>query len=635
MEQKKLWLGIGILLAIVVVIVVVIAVARPTKEDSTEGASTFDSAEGTSEVSSDGEDTIMPVDAGIYVERVDDLSEDFINGVDISSYLALSNSGVKFYDFEGNELDDQGFFDLLADCGINYVRIRVWNNPYDESGNGYGGGNNDLATAVQLGQWATSAGMKVMIDFHYSDFWADPAKQRAPKEWENYSVEEKAAALEAFTRESLLTLLDADVDVGMVQIGNETNGKVCGESDWNNMNLLFGAGSGAVRSVAEERDQEILVVLHFADPETEGRYADYAAKLAAGNVDYDIFASSYYPYWHGSIDNLQSVLGQIASTYDKKVMVAETAWNYTYADGDGQGNTIGADTRGIDREYDVSVQGQAMEIRTVIDAVAGIENGIGVFYWEPAWIPVQVYDPETDNSAQILAQNQEIWEREGSGWANACAGEYDAEAKEWYGGSAVDNQALFDFTGHPLESLKTFRYVRTGTNAAYVDNGEKPAPTQEGTVVSDADNLLSDPGFEEGDRSIWIISDETGSTDIEVNGTNNRSGSACLHFWNDKDFSYTVEQTISLEAGTYTFGGFLQGGDAGRDDVFELYVINGGETLTAEGGVTGWQNWSEIVVDGVVLKESGEITVGIRVEATAGAWGAWDDLYLCRQVAGD
>lgn len=309
-------------------------------------------------------------------------------------------------------------------------------------------------------------------------------------------------------------------------------------------------------------------------------------------------------------------------------MVAETSWTYTYADGDGHGNTIAADTKGIGMEYDVSVQGQAMELRTVVDAVAGMENGIGIFYWEPAWIPVQIYDMEADNRAEILAQNQEIWERDGSGWASSYAGGYDADAGEWYGGSAVDNQALFDFTGHPLESLKIFQYVKTGTNAAYVDNGEAAADTQEEGKFNDADNLLLNLGFEESDRSMWTISDETGSTDIEVKGTNNRSGDACLHFWNDKEFQYTVEQAISLEAGVYTFGGYLQGGDAGTNDVFELYVINGEEALTTGGSVTGWQNWSELIIDDIVLEESGEITVGIRVKASAGAWGAWDDLYL-------
>ena len=111
-----------------------------------------------------------PVDSDIYVERVPGVGSDFISGVDVSSYMAEKASGVKFYDFEGNELDDQGFFDFLHQCGVNYVRIRVWNYPYDDEDHSYGGGNCDLENAEKIGLLATNAGMRVLIDFHYSDF---------------------------------------------------------------------------------------------------------------------------------------------------------------------------------------------------------------------------------------------------------------------------------------------------------------------------------------------------------------------------------------------------------------------------------------------------------------------------------
>lgn len=405
---------------------------------------------------------LSPVEAGINVERVENLRKDFIGGVDISSYLALKNSGVKFYDYEGKELDDQGFFDLLAESGIDYVRIRVWNDPYDEEGHSYGGGNNDLDTAVKIGQWAANAGMKTLIDFHCSDFWADPGKQQVPKAWEGFSSEQKVEAVNQFVKESLKTLLDAGVDVGMVQIGNETNTQICGEATWDNICNFISAGSAAVRSVAKEKKKEIKVAVHFTNPETSGRYSSYAATLDKHNVDYDVFASSYYPFWHGSLENLQNVLTKVAETYGKEVMVAETSWCYTYEDGDGSGNTIGEGSLSSEY-YDISVQGQADELRAVIQTVANIPNGIGVFYWEPAWIPVQVYDSEADNAAQVLAQNREIWEQYGSGWASSYAGSYDpVDAGMWYGGSAVDNQALFDFYGHPLESLKIFDYVVSG-----------------------------------------------------------------------------------------------------------------------------------------------------------------------------
>ena len=113
-------------------------------------------------------------------QPIENLSENFILGMDVSSVLVEENSGVKYYNFEGEEQD---VFKTLSEAGINYIRLRVWNDPYDGEGHGYGGGNNDLATAISLGKRATDCGMKVYIDFHYSDFWADPGQQHVPKAW--------------------------------------------------------------------------------------------------------------------------------------------------------------------------------------------------------------------------------------------------------------------------------------------------------------------------------------------------------------------------------------------------------------------------------------------------------------------
>ena len=132
-----------------------------------------------------------PEESTIFVEPVDGISDDFYRGMDASAVLALENSGVKYYNFDGEEQD---VFMTLAQAGVNYIRLRVWNDPYDENGNGYGGGNNDVATAIALGQRATKYGMKVCIDFHYSDFWADPKKQFVPKAWEGMDIEEKSDA---------------------------------------------------------------------------------------------------------------------------------------------------------------------------------------------------------------------------------------------------------------------------------------------------------------------------------------------------------------------------------------------------------------------------------------------------------
>ncbi len=164
----------------------------------------------------------------------------------------------------------------------------------------------------------------------------------------------------------------------MVQVGNETNNGMCGETDMTSKCALYNKGSEAVRAV----DANILIALHFTNPENAGSYASIAEKLAANNVDYDVFASSYYTYWHGTMSNLTSVLKNIADTYGKKVMVAETSYAYTMQDGDGHENTIKNSATDLVSGYNATVQGQANVVRDVIQAVADIGSaGIGMFYW--------------------------------------------------------------------------------------------------------------------------------------------------------------------------------------------------------------------------------------------------------------
>ncbi len=358
-------------------------------------------------------------------------------GADISSLTSLINSGVTFSDESGRQQD---LCKILADNGFNHVRLRVWNEPYDEDGHGYGGGNCDIENAVVIGKQAKKYGLKVMLDFHYSDFWADPGKQKAPKQWAEYSLAEKEDAIYEFTYDSIGKLLDNGIDVSMVQIGNEINTGMCGEkSNAGKCRLLNAAGS-AVRQFAG-----IMVVVHFTNLEKSGLYSSFAKTLASNGVDYDIFATSYYPYWHGGLDSLKKVLTSIKKNYNKDVMVAEFGYPFTIADSDCFGNTINENTAGL--AYEVSVKGQTKAIQDIMTAMKQIK-AIGVFYWEPAWLAVgSSYD-----------DNKSKWEEFGSGWASSYAAEYDPDdAGKYYGGSSWDNQALFDSEGKVLESIKAFR----------------------------------------------------------------------------------------------------------------------------------------------------------------------------------
>lgn len=628
-----------------------------------------------------------PTQSDLYVAPVEGMSDSFIRGVDVSSYLAEIESGVVYKDFEGKELDQEGFFDLLAQSGVNCVRIRVWNDPYDKEGKSYGGGNNDINTAVVIGQLATKAGMQVCIDFHYSDFWADPGKQKSPKEWAHYTFENKQQAIYDFTQASMNTLLDADVNVTMVQIGNETNNGMAGEKDWTRITGLMVQGSKAIREVAKEREKEIQIAVHFTNPESAD-YAFYAETLKAAGVDYDIFASSYYPFWHGTLENLTEKLTMIADTYGKKVMVAETSYIYTDADGDGQGNSVSTSTGGIALDYDISIQGQANVVRNVMEAVTKVgDAGVGVFYWEPAWIPVQVYDAESADAAAILSENQKIWEEKGSGWAASFSAKYDpSDAGKYYGGSSWDNQALFDFEGNPMESLNIFKYVFAGTTAkeaivrvdtVYAESGigqvlQMPETVQalmnsnrlkaipvvwdeeavqaisgmeagvfevEGIATDEGVeypvrcnlevkkiNYIRNFGLEDADMSMWTID---GAGIGRITDNNMRTGEYSLKFWSADPVVYTVEQEITkIPAGKYELGAFLQGGDAGANAVFELYIQINGEEMKAPTKVTSWQQWENPIVTGIQIPEGAKVVVGVRADAAAGAWGAWDDFYL-------
>lgn len=388
----------------------------------------------------------------ISVQQVANLPEHFIMGMDASCVPALEKSGVTYYNHHGVAQD---VFQILSENGINYIRVRVWNDPYDANGNGYGGGNCDIDNAISIGKRATKYGMKLLVDFHYSDFWADPGKQAVPKAWEGLTPHQKRDALYKYTKACLQKLVDAGVDVGMVQIGNETNGVFCGEridadGGWARICALMNAGATAVRDICPGAP----VVLHFTNPEKAGRYEDYCQALASYQVDYDVFASSFYPYWHGSLDNLATVLSAVATKYGKKVMVAETSYAYTPADTDFYSNTIGSDSENA-ANFPFTVQGQANHIREVINTVANkTANGIGVFYWEGTWISV---------GGKSYEENAALWEKYGTGWASSYAAHYDPEdAGKWYGGCAVDNQALFDENGKALESLKVFALVRSG-----------------------------------------------------------------------------------------------------------------------------------------------------------------------------
>ena len=348
-------------------------------------------------------------DARIAVTKVNKLSSDFIMGMDISSMISELESGVVYRDYDGNELatlDDICRF--IKEQGINHIRVRVWNDPYDANGNGYGGGNNDVAKAKEFADACRNAGLKMLVDFHCADLWTDPGKQQEPKAWKGYTLEQKKEALNTYITESLNTIDPSKDVVDMVQVGNETTGGFIGETNVSNMCVLFSAGATGV----EMYNPDVKVVIHVESPH-KGTMVTWAKNLQDNNVDYDILATSYYPYWHGTLDNLKQQFETVKNTYCKDVMVAETSYAYTLEDSDGHANTvrIGNNDNGADTTEPFTEQGQATAIRNLINTV-NEAGGLGVYYWEPAWLTVGNTKGLTGDAynAQVK-ENQEKWEK--------------------------------------------------------------------------------------------------------------------------------------------------------------------------------------------------------------------------------
>ncbi|MCO7163972.1 glycosyl hydrolase 53 family protein [Anaerostipes hadrus] len=428
-----------------------------------------------------GDDTNVSVDPWIYggesglkdqkvtIKKVTGMSENAMRGMDISSYEALKNAGVKYYDNDGNE---ESLLKVLHDNGVNYIRIRIWNDPFNKDGETYGGGGNDVKTGLKIAKEATKYDMKILLDFHYSDFWTDPSVQLLPKAWKADENDETKMCdnIYQFTKETIQKFKEAGADVGMAQVGNElTNGgfgiylnrdagktydAVWGDKKKSTkINTYLKAGIKAVRETLPES----LVALHLETPNVK-KYQDIMNTWKRDKVDYDVLGSSYYPFWStwakANTPETLSKVQDLAASYGKLFAVLETGWANSLKDADGTGNTIGESAN--TSAYSVSPQGQVDELTDLYKTVMSKGNGLGAFYWEGAWIPVRA-------GQTYWKYNKEQADKYGTGWASAGAKDYFVAQKLYYngqpawGGCSWDNITLFDFNGHPLQSLRFYK----------------------------------------------------------------------------------------------------------------------------------------------------------------------------------
>jgi arabinogalactan endo-1,4-beta-galactosidase len=600
---------------------------------------------------------------GIHVNPIDGLSPDFIMGADVSMLKQIEISGGKYY-INGVEED---CLKILKDHGVNWIRLRIWNYPTDVNGEDLGGGNNDLEKTVEIAVRAKAISLKFLLDFHYSDWWADPATQNKPKAWEGLDSEELKQAVYDYTAKVIQRLVEAGVMPDMVQIGNEINGGMIwpdgktwkqGSEEiggYDGLADLLKMGIQAVRDNDPNNDnprKRAKIIIHLANGGDNDLYRSVFDELTERNVDFDVIGLSYYSYWHGTLEQFKSNMNDISERYKKDVVVAETAYAFTLEDADGLGNLFGENEQNTGG-YKATVQGQATAMRDVMEAVAQVSNGrgLGIFYWEPDWIAV-----------------------EGAGWKT---GE----------GNAWENQAMFDFNGNALPSLNVFNLVKpkhgnvfipatitevypteikiplgetpelpTTVKAVYSDDSVKnvavtwnafdPARLEEagnftlnGTVegtdikaianitVGSEKNYIENPGFETGDFTPWTVAGSIDSVDISNEAANVHQGTYALHYWLDGPFAFTVSQTITgLENGTYTLSAWIQGG--GGEETLQLFASGyGGDTLTVDINNTGWQEWQNPTIEDIIVT-NGECTIGLKVVSNGGSWAFFDEAGL-------
>jgi arabinogalactan endo-1,4-beta-galactosidase len=365
---------------------------------------------------------------------------DFLKGADISTLHELVSLGARFRD-RGVEKD---LLEILAGYGVNAIRLRLWNDPRAESGESYGGGGNDLATTLALARGVRARGMELLLDLHYSDFWADPAKQHLPKAWRGLSLAGVERAVHDFTVATLVALGQAGALPTAVQVGNEiTNGLLwpTGKAPeaFPAMTRLVNAGIRAVRSVSPA----VQVMLHLDQGGNNALYREWFDRwFQEGGEDFDLLGLSYYPFWHGSLDALEANLNDMARRHRKELVVVETSTGFTtedYATREGLGP---AERRGMATrpellsrvQHRLTIQGQCDFLRDLVGRIRRVEGGRGrgFFWWEPAWLPVK-----------------------GSTSATAAGLRYTGERGP--GGNEWANQALFDYDGNALPALQVLR----------------------------------------------------------------------------------------------------------------------------------------------------------------------------------
>lgn len=590
--------------------------------------------------------------AAVQVNPIENLSTDFIKGADVSIMPELERNGTKFYD---NGIEQDGLT-ILKNHGVNWIRVRIWNNPYVVGPEGVGGGNTDEAKAIEMAKRAKALGMKVLVDFHYSDFWVDPGQQKKPDAWKNDSGDKLVDDVYAYTAKVMQDFNAQGVTPDMVQVGNElNNGMLWPEAQLTEDNpngykflaKLLNAGLQAVHD--NDKDNKVKTIIHLAGVDVNLYHTFFDNLIVKNKVnDFDIIGMSFYPFWHGTMDDLKNTMNDVSAKYNKDVIAVETAFGYTLEDADFEKNNFGTNEEKVSG-YKATVQGQATGLRDVMATVASVNDnrGLGIFYWAPDWVI-----------------NEKV------GW------------KSNGGGNGWDNLTLFDTKGNALESMDTFNLV-SDPNNQYIEpqvttintvdvkdvslysNVDLPQTvgvvysndavknmsvkwdvakpifakpgnyTISGTVeglaqkaianieVKNKMNLVLNGNFENETLNGWDIVGDSSAINLAWKQGDVRDKCA-MHYWNNKPFNVIIKQKLKgLSDGKYTLSCWTQGN--GLASKYQLFVKQNGVEMTTDIKDDGWNRWHQTSIKNIEVK-NGEVEIGFILNGRPDTWGSIDDI---------
>lgn len=336
----------------------------------------------------------------------------FVKGVDISVLNQVEQNGGEFYE-NGIARDP---IEIFKDHGVNTVRLKLWHTPTLEF--------NGLQRVLQMAQRIDSIGLELMLNIHYSDTWADPGHQTKPSPWESLDFETLTDSIYYYTNHVITQLKSQGSLPKFVQIGNETDcgflwpdGYICNESNtdaqWHNLGILYNHAISGLHDALDESDT-VLTIGHLS---SGGIW--FFSNLFDENVSIDIIGQSYYPWWHGSLDELSNNLTQLGNEFQKPIIIVETAYPFTLSWNDNTNNIVGMESQLLDG-FPASEIGQLNFLQTVKDRATNNEFGAGICYWSPEWISTETFE---------------------SPW---------------------ENLALFDFNGEVLQGITVFESENTG-----------------------------------------------------------------------------------------------------------------------------------------------------------------------------